>query len=120
LQTLADLGVHAFAHITGGGFPENVSRVVPAGLAALIDTRAWTIPPIFQLIQREGNIAPDELYRVFNMGIGLVAMLPPDRLDAAQAALPEAVVIGRIEHRAGPNPVQLLGEPFISQSGRSI
>jgi phosphoribosylformylglycinamidine cyclo-ligase len=62
----------ALAHITGGGITENLPRVLPDGCAAEIDRRAWAVPPIFRLLQQRGNIADDEMFRAFNMGIGLV------------------------------------------------
>jgi phosphoribosylformylglycinamidine cyclo-ligase len=60
------------AHITGGGITENVPRILPEGCGAEIDTRAWQVPPIFRVLQQRGNIAGDEMFRAFNMGIGLV------------------------------------------------
>jgi phosphoribosylaminoimidazole synthetase len=108
IQALSAVGARAFAHITGGGFPENVARVLPDGLAAEIDTRSWTPPPIFRLIERAGSVARAELYRVFNMGIGLVAVLPPERVAAARARVPETVVVGQVVERRGGEPVRLL------------
>jgi phosphoribosylformylglycinamidine cyclo-ligase len=60
------------AHITGGGITENLPRILPAGCAAEIDTRAWQVPPIFRVLQQRGTIAADEMFRTFNMGIGLI------------------------------------------------
>jgi phosphoribosylformylglycinamidine cyclo-ligase len=64
--------VKGLAHITGGGLTENLPRALPEGCAAEIDLQAWTIPPIFQLLQQHGSIARDEMLRAFNMGVGLV------------------------------------------------
>jgi len=97
--------VHGLAHITGGGFPDNVPRVVPEGLTARIDTRAWTPPPLFGLLGELGEIAPAELYRVFNMGIGMVVFLPPGA-DPVAAGLADAVPIGEVT--AGPRRVEVL------------
>jgi phosphoribosylformylglycinamidine cyclo-ligase len=69
--------VKGLAHITGGGLTENLPRTLPEGCAAEIDLKAWTIPPIFQLLQQHGAIAPEEMFRAFNMGIGLVIVCPP-------------------------------------------
>src|SRR4051812_7165188 len=66
------------AHITGGGITENLPRVLPDGCAAAIDVRSWTVPPIFRLIQEHGSIATDEMFRAFNMGIGLVVVCRPN------------------------------------------
>ena len=65
-------GIKGLAHITGGGLTENLPRALPAGCAAQIDLNAWTIPPIFQLLQKHGAIAGEEMFRAFNMGVGLV------------------------------------------------
>ena len=70
--------VHALAHITGGGFYENIPRVVPEGLCVHVDPSAWEVPPIFQLIAARGEVAAAEMYRVFNMGIGMVVVTAAD------------------------------------------
>ncbi len=101
IEALTAAGARAFAHITGGGFPDNVARILPSDIAAEIDRDAWRPPPIFRLIAAAGGVPRDELYRVFNMGIGLVAVVPADDLDAALIAAPEAVVIGRLTPRDG-------------------
>jgi phosphoribosylformylglycinamidine cyclo-ligase/phosphoribosylamine--glycine ligase/phosphoribosylformylglycinamidine cyclo-ligase len=89
--------VKALAHLTGGGFIENIPRVLPAGLRAVIHRGAWTIPPLFRLIQSHGHVDEVEMYRVFNMGIGMVAVISPDRLADFQGILPEpAWVIGEL------------------------
>ena len=103
LKLLKGIAVKGLAHITGGGLVENVPRVLPAGLAARIERAAWRLPPLFRWLQAEGNIADAELYRVFNCGIGMVAVVAP--ADAARAlkiltATGETVWrIGRIERR---------------------
>src|SRR6185437_10613843 len=66
--------VKGMAHITGGGLTENVPRTVPEGCAAEIDRRAWTVPPIFHLLEQQGGIARAEMFRAFNMGIGMVVI----------------------------------------------
>jgi phosphoribosylformylglycinamidine cyclo-ligase len=88
--------VHAIAHITGGGYVENVPRVLPPGVTAVFNTRAWPAPPIFQLIQQRGEIAPEEMYRVFNMGVGLVVMVAPEDEADVRAAIPEALRVGEV------------------------
>ena len=76
-------GIRAVAHITGGGLTENLPRVLPEGCRAVITRKAWTPPPIFGLIQSRGHVGDDEMFRVFNMGIGLVLVATPDRADSA-------------------------------------
>jgi phosphoribosylformylglycinamidine cyclo-ligase len=93
--------VKGIAHITGGGLMDNVPRVLPQGLAARFNGQAWTIPPIFQLIQQRGNVARDEMYRVFNMGIGMVVICSPEVVDQLIEQLPEAKVIGEVVKQAG-------------------
>jgi phosphoribosylformylglycinamidine cyclo-ligase len=100
--------VHGIAHITGGGYTENVPRILPAGVSAIFDTTAWPVLPIFQLIEQRGEIAPEEMYEVFNMGIGLVLMVSPNDADVVSEAIPEALTIGHIAE-ATNNRVELKG-----------
>ena len=79
--------VHAFAHVTGGGLTANLSRVLPDGLVARIDRSTWTPEPIFELIASRGQVAPEEMERTFNLGVGMVAVVPPDAADGAVAML---------------------------------
>ncbi|HLL50510.1 MAG TPA: phosphoribosylformylglycinamidine cyclo-ligase [Thermomicrobiales bacterium] len=109
IHAMIGTGARGFAHITGGGLPDNVARVVPDDLAAEINPTTWESPAIFRRIAREGTVSANEMYRVFNMGIGLVAVVPPGRLGETLAAVPEAVVIGRIIPRHEGDAVQLLG-----------
>jgi phosphoribosylformylglycinamidine cyclo-ligase len=88
--------IKGLAHITGGGLIDNVPRVLPEGLAAEFDSRAWTVPPIFNLIQKRGNVAQDEMYHVFNMGIGMAVICSTDNVGHFTKALPEAKVIGEV------------------------
>ncbi len=107
LDTLAaaGIGVRGLAHITGGGFYDNVPRVLPAHLAAHIDTRAWTPPPLFTALVAWGGVSREEAYRVWNMGIGLVLIVARQEEAALRAALPEAVVIGELAPRTGAGVV---------------
>jgi len=93
--------IKGMAHITGGGLIGNVPRVLPKGLAAKFDSRAWTIPPIFQLIQQRGNVDRNEMYRVFNMGIGIVVICSPSDVGQLTQAIPEAKVIGEVMKQRG-------------------
>jgi len=90
--------VNAMAHITGGGFIDNIPRVLPEGIGVRIDTASWSVPPLFQLIQDKGNIATAEMYRVFNMGIGFILIVPAAEADTAIANLQNA---GETVYRLG-------------------
>ena len=90
--------VKGLAHITGGGFAGNVPRVMPENITAHFDTSAWHVPPIFKLIQEYGQITREEMYRVFNMGIGMVIIASPENIVELLRHLPEARQIGRITH----------------------
>lgn len=87
--------VKGLAHITGGGFIENIPRILPSGLQALIKKNSWPIPPVYDWLQETGKIRDAELYRVFNVGIGMVAVVSRENLDIIQEKLSEeAYVIG--------------------------
>jgi phosphoribosylformylglycinamidine cyclo-ligase len=94
----------AFAHITGGGWVDNIPRTLPSGLGVEVETGSWRVPLIFSLIQERGDIADDEMVRTFNLGIGLTAVVHPDQLDAALRALPEAVRVGTVVPAAPEGP----------------
>ena len=79
--------VHGMAHVTGGGLTENIIRVVPEGLGLTIDASSWPLPPVFQWLQREGNVANSEMWRTFNCGIGFVLLVPADQAAAINATL---------------------------------
>jgi phosphoribosylformylglycinamidine cyclo-ligase len=89
LALAAAVEVHAFAHITGGGLAANLERVVPDGLAARIDRSSWTVPPVFDLIAARGAVSPAEMERTFNLGVGMVAVVPADAADAGIELLEE-------------------------------
>jgi phosphoribosylformylglycinamidine cyclo-ligase/phosphoribosylamine--glycine ligase/phosphoribosylformylglycinamidine cyclo-ligase len=89
--------VKALAHITGGGFIENIPRVLPDDLDAQIQLNSWRPPPFWNLIQSEGQIATEEMYRVFNMGIGMIAIVDKSRADDFQASISEpSFIIGEL------------------------
>ncbi len=110
LTLMRRLPIAAAAHITGGGLPGNVPRVLPRGVRAVIDARSWRRPPLFDWLQEQGHIEESEMYRTFNCGIGMVLVVPGDRTEEALAVLAEtgerAFVIGRIEaHEGDPEVV---------------
>jgi phosphoribosylformylglycinamidine cyclo-ligase len=82
--------IHAMAHITGGGLPGNVPRVLPANCDAVIDKSAWQIPPIFNFLQKNGPVTEEEMFRVFNMGIGFILIVSPDFADSIKEQLARA------------------------------
>ncbi len=92
--------VSGMAHITGGGITENLPRILPKGMGAVVDLSSWQVPPLFEHLQALGNVDRDEMFRTFNMGIGLIAVIPAEKLKKAKAILNRAnerhVVIGRI------------------------
>jgi phosphoribosylformylglycinamidine cyclo-ligase len=87
LALLAAAEVHALCHITGGGLPGNLPRVLPAGLGVSVDVSSWTWPPIFTWLQERGPVATDEMWRTFNCGVGMVAVLPASARDGALQVL---------------------------------
>jgi len=88
--------VNGLAHITGGGLPGKLPAILPDELAAEINSGSWPNLPIFEIIQKEGGISEDEMYRVFNMGLGMVAVCPEENVDKILECLPDAMVIGKM------------------------
>ena len=97
---LKDLPIHGIAHITGGGIPDNLVRVVPQTCSILIRDESWDIPPIFSFLQQAGNISEKEMVRTFNMGLGMIVVVPDnavlDVLQRIEAINDRACVIGEI------------------------
>ncbi len=93
--------IKGLAHITGGGLVDNVPRVLPDGVSAKFNSKAWVVPPLFRLIQERGNVDRDEMYRVFNMGIGMAVFCSPNDVGRFTSALPEALVIGEVIKQTG-------------------
>lgn len=88
--------VHALVHITGGGFDDNIPRVLPADCDVEIEPQAWEVPSLFRLIQERGRIPWPEMRRVFNLGMGMLAIVSPDESAALQAHVPEARRLGTV------------------------
>jgi phosphoribosylformylglycinamidine cyclo-ligase len=96
--------LHGIAHITGGGIPGNLPRILPdgpsagsgQGLAARLRRGSWPVQPIFRLIQEQGKVAEEEMYRTFNMGLGMVLACAPADVEAVRAQAPEALVVGEV------------------------
>jgi phosphoribosylformylglycinamidine cyclo-ligase len=102
LALIKQADVHAIAHLTGGGFWENIPRVLPKNTKAVIDEKSWKWPSVFNWLQEKGNIDTYEMYRTFNCGVGMVIALPPEQVETALAILKQAGenawLIGHIEH----------------------
>ena len=104
--------IKGMAHITGGGIPDNLPRILPAGTHPVIDRSAWKIPPLFEWLQRTGKVPQDDMLRTFNMGIGLIIACAPDNVERLLRMLDEAgergaVKIGQV--REGGEGVQFVG-----------
>jgi len=99
-KLLAGECVAAMAHITGGGITENLPRVLPRGVAAVVELGSWPLPPIFEHMQKLGNVPKDEMLRTFNMGIGMLLVVPSKKFKKAQSVLErigeKAYTVGRI------------------------
>ena len=104
LQTLREypgISIKGIAHITGGGFEGNIPRILPPGIQAVIETGSWQVPPLFELLARLGNVARDEMYRAFNMGVGMVLICSPEAASEARRVLPELLTIGYLMEGEG-------------------
>ncbi len=112
LNLLEHCPIHAMAHITGGGFLENIPRVLPQQCAATINTNAWQRPAIFNWLQQHGNIKSQEMYRTFNCGIGMVICVPETHATQALAVLQEsgeqAWIIGSVTQRDSADAAQVI------------
>jgi phosphoribosylformylglycinamidine cyclo-ligase len=117
LSLIAETDVHAFSHVTGGGLAANLARVLPDGLVATLERNTWAVPPIFSLIEQRGRVATDEMERTFNLGVGMVAVLPAEDADRALAVLMgrhvDAWVLGEVaaadDGADDPGAVRLVG-----------
>lgn len=111
LELLQQKSVHGMAHITGGGLKENIIRVVPDGLGIALEASAIVLPPVFDWLMREGNVAREEMWRTFNCGVGFTVILPHAALAAASALLQKhglaSAVIGVVEAAQGDERVRI-------------
>ncbi len=87
LAMLKQHAIHAMAHITGGGLSENIIRVIPDGLGLEIKASSWPLPPVFQWLQKEGQVPNNEMWRTFNCGIGFVLVIAADDVESIGASL---------------------------------
>jgi phosphoribosylformylglycinamidine cyclo-ligase len=112
IQQIADSdALHALAHITGGGIPENLDRVIPVGLCARIERKSWRVPAEFMVIRSAGDVPLDDMERTFNMGIGMIAVVAPGEANAiAQTLRASGEVVHTIgEITTGDVPVRVEG-----------
>jgi phosphoribosylformylglycinamidine cyclo-ligase len=111
LELMKAVPVHGMAHITGGGLKENIIRVVPDGLGLKLDASAIVLPPVFDWLMREGNVAREEMWRTFNCGVGFTILLPRDAVAAASALLAKhglnSSVIGEVVKAQGDERVHI-------------
>jgi phosphoribosylformylglycinamidine cyclo-ligase len=111
---LAENLVHGMAHLTGGGFYDNIPRVLPGGLDVVIRSGSWPVLPVFEVIAREGRVSFEEMHRVFNMGIGMVVFAAPESLPRISRAWSDAgqrwYAIGNV--RAGDSRVVIEPPPL--------
>ena len=111
LQLIAKHNIHGLCHITGGGLTENVPRVIPDGCCANIDTKSWQRSSVFNWLQNMGQVAEEEMLRVFNCGMGMLVVLPKQQADSAlslcQESKIQAVVIGEIQSSSSDEKINL-------------
>ncbi len=101
--------IRGMAHITGGGIPGNVSRIIPAGKKALFRWESWPVPAIFGVIQERGGVAHEEMLRVFNMGLGFVFVTPVEQMETVRKLAPDALLVGEILPSDGEDRVEVTG-----------
>lgn len=114
LKVIRDTGaIKALAHITGGGFPDNIPRVLPKGLSAMLDLDSIKVPPVFKWLAKTGGVEPHEMLRTFNCGVGMVVIVAASEVERVQAALAQAgepaVVLGKLVDGHADEPVRYSG-----------
>jgi phosphoribosylformylglycinamidine cyclo-ligase len=111
LDLMKSVQIHGMAHITGGGLKENIIRVVPEGLALKLDASTIVLPPVFDWLMREGNVAREEMWRTFNCGVGFTVILPSSSVAAAAELLKKhglaSAVIGEVVVASGDERVHI-------------
>ena len=100
--------IKGLAHITGGGLPGKVAGILPDSLGAEFQRGSWTVPPIFGVIQREGGVSDAEMYRVFNMGLGMVAVCDEESVATILDSIPDAEVVGRVVQRNDQDRIRIV------------
>lgn len=100
LLDLPERPIKGMAHITGGGLTDNIPRILPVGSAVRIDSGAWEVPPLFQLIQKEGNIPDSEMRRVFNLGLGMIVIVAPEHAALVKSSNADFMQVGEVIEQA--------------------
>jgi len=95
------------AHITGGGLYENMPRILPTGLEAQFDASLWDVPAVFEFIRKTGSIDSNEMYRVFNMGLGMVIVCAPENASRILKNIPDAILVGELKQKSSNNRVKI-------------
>ena len=115
LAAIRDGGVHALAHITGGGLTENIPRVLPSGLGVELDAAEWVVPNLFKWMAKVGGVASDEMNRTFNCGVGMVCVIAADRVDHLRNIFENTgervFTIGKVVNISGNTPTVQIGNP---------
>ncbi len=115
LAAIGEGGVHALAHITGGGLTENIPRVLPDGLGVELDAAEWLVPDIFKWIAKAGGVASDEMNRTFNCGVGMVCIIAPDRVEHLRSVFEangeRVFTIGSVVSISGDTPAIQISNP---------
>ena len=116
LPLIEKYDIHGMVHITGGGFYENIARILPEGIGVEVDADTWEMPAIFKLLQQWGNVEWHEMYRVFNMGIGMIMSVSAEDAKSIQADLAakgeKSYIIGKVVENTGDAPVVVKGGVF--------
>lgn len=114
LKLIKDVTVHSLVHITGGGFWENIPRVLPKDAKAVIDGKSWNWPEVFNWLQKNGNVDRHEMYRTFNCGVGMIAVVPAKdaqkAIDSLNASGEKAWLLGKIEKANNGEPQVIINE----------
>jgi phosphoribosylformylglycinamidine cyclo-ligase len=115
LAAIRDGGVHALAHITGGGLIENIPRVLPSGLGVELDAAEWVVPNLFKWMAKVGGVASDEMNRTFNCGVGMVCVIAADRVDHLRNIFEKTgervFTIGKVVNISGNTPTVQISNP---------
>src|SRR5574341_669075 len=124
INVVKGFGVRGMAHITGGGIVENLPRILPKACTAVIRKGAWKVPTIFSLIAQKGNVPENEMYRTFNMGIGLIVIVPAQEAEAVVERLKglgeDASIIGEIVQRKdGEGPLRFVEEERLPDAAQT-
>jgi len=94
--------IHGMAHITGGGIMEKLGKIVPRGMVAKIKAESWKTQAIFKLIEKKGGIEKEEMFRTFNMGLGMILVVPKSEVEMIKERIKKAKVVGKVEANSGP------------------